>query len=65
MPNNQRLLVDIGQGLALTVGLPKVVSWNSAERPKKPKTGTFGLNKQTNSLEVWNGKDWLAASMDV
>ena len=64
MPSNQRLFLDIGQGLSMVIGVPQFASWKSTERPSKPKTGTFGFNKQTNNLEIWNGTDWLAAPMN-
>ena len=63
MPNNKQLLVEVGQGLSLMIGLPTIPSWNAISRPKKPKVGTIGFNKQTNSLEYWDGKSWLAAPM--
>lgn len=64
MPSNQSLLVDIGEGLSLMVGLPTITAWNTRNRPKKAKAGTFGFNIQTNNLEYWNGSYWLEASMD-
>ena len=63
MAKNSQLLVNIGQGLSIMVGLPRITSWTTAGRPKKPKSGTFGFNTQTNSLEYWNGSDWLTASL--
>jgi len=57
------LLVDIGQGLSLMLGMPKIASWKTKERPKKPKRGTFGFNSETNSLEYFNGNYWLAAPL--
>ena len=64
MPNNNtQLLVDIGQGLSITVGLPTIGSWKTSDRPKKAKRGTFGFNSQTNNLEYCDGTDWFAAPM--
>ena len=63
MPRTKPLFVNIGQGLSLMIGLPTISSWNTKNRPKKPKTGTFGFNMQTSSLEYWDGKSWFAASM--
>jgi hypothetical protein len=60
---NASLMMDIGQGLSLMLGLPRIASWETRGRPKKPKRGTFGFNSQTNSLEYYNGSYWLAASM--
>lgn len=58
-----RVLFDIGQGLSIMIGLPRIASWDTAGRPKKAKKGTFGFNSQTNNLEYWNGTDWLTAEM--
>jgi len=63
MAKNAPLLIDIGQGLSLMVGLPTIASWNTDERPKKAKRGTFGFNIQTQRLEYWSGADWYAAEM--
>ncbi len=63
MAKNAPLLVDIGQGLSLMIGLPRIDSWNTPGRPKHVRRGTFGFNFQTNSLEYFNGSYWLAASM--
>ena len=60
---NSSLLMDIGPGLSIMVGLPRLTSWKTKARPKKAKRGTFGFNSQTNSLEYFNGSYWLAASM--
>ncbi len=57
------LLIDIGQGLSLMIGLPTIASWKTSKRPKDPKTGTFGFNSQTNSLEYWDGSVWLTTPM--
>ena len=56
-------MVEIGQGLSIVVGLPTIASWRTADRPKKAKLGTFGLNLQTNNLEYWDGSNWLSAEM--
>jgi len=61
--NSQSILIDVGQGLSLLSGLLQVSSWNTTTRPKKPRRGTFGFNSQTSSLEYFNGKYWLEASM--
>jgi len=63
MPQNQTLLMDVGQGLSLMMGLPTIGAWNTSGRPKKPKMGTIGFNSETNNLEYWNGSYWLAAAM--
>jgi hypothetical protein len=63
MAKNSQLLVDIGQGLALAMGLPTIASWKTSTRPKNAKRGTFGFNSETNSLEYWNGQDWYRVQM--
>ncbi|EKD91388.1 MAG: hypothetical protein ACD_30C00015G0008 [uncultured bacterium] len=61
MAKNSPLLINIGEGLSIMAGLPRIASWDTAGRPKKPRPGTFGFNTQTKALEYWDGKDWLAA----
>ncbi|MCR4324767.1 MAG: hypothetical protein NUV69_03720 [Candidatus Curtissbacteria bacterium] len=63
MARSKPLLIEIGQGLSLMLGLPTITSWNTQSRPKNPKSGTFGFNLETNSLEYWDGKSWFAASL--
>ena len=63
MGKTSPLLVDIGQGLSIITGIPTIASWNTADRPKKAKKGTFGFNSQTNNLEYWDGSAWLAAPL--
>lgn len=55
--------MDIGQGLSLMIGLPRISSWNTQERPKKAKRGTIGFNTQTKSLECFDGADWYQAQL--
>ncbi len=55
--------MDIGQGFSLMLGSQSLASWETIERPKNPKRGTFGFNSQTNSLEYYNGDYWLGAPM--
>lgn len=61
--NSSTILMDIGQGLSLMLGLPRVDSWDTSGRPKNAKTGTFGFNSQTKSLEYFDGTDWFSAKM--
>jgi len=61
--SNNTLLIDIGQGLSMMLGLPRINIWKTPERPKVPKTGTFGFNTQTNSLEYFDGSDWMTAPL--
>lgn len=63
MQKNSPIFIDLGQGLSVMVGLPRIPSWDTADRPKKPKVGTFGFNSQTNNLEYWDGKSWFEAAM--
>jgi hypothetical protein len=63
MAKNSQLLVDIGQGLALAIGLPTLASWNESSRPKNAKRGTFGFNIETKSLEYFDGEAWFRAFM--
>jgi hypothetical protein len=63
MQRNYPLLLNIGQNLFLMLGVPKIASWKTEERPKKAKQGTLGFNLQTNSLEYYDGSNWFAAYM--
>lgn len=63
MAKNSPFFINIGPGLSMMIGLPKIVSWNTAGRPKKAKKGTFGFNSQTSNLEYWDGTAWFAAPM--
>ena len=62
MPRSKPIFIELGQGLSIMVGLPTISSWETQDRPKKPKVGTLGFNKQTNSLEYWDGKEWFEAA---
>jgi hypothetical protein len=57
------IYVDIGPGLSMMVGLPRLTSWDIKNRPKKAKRGTFGFNSETYSLEYFNGDHWFTAPM--
>jgi len=63
MEKSYPLLLNIGQDLFLMLGMPKIASWKTGERPKKAKQGILGFNLQTNSLEYYDGSNWFAASM--
>jgi hypothetical protein len=63
MPKGSQLLIELGEGLSLMVGLPRIATWKTPSRPKKPRRGMVGFNSQTKSLEYFNGSDWFAASM--
>jgi hypothetical protein len=61
--NSSTIVMDIGQGLSLMLGLPRINSWDTPGRPKNAKNGTFGFNSETNSLEYFDGTDWYTARM--
>lgn len=63
MVNDTPVMLDIGQGLSIMLGLPRIRSWDTRSRPKSAKRGMFGFNSQTNSLEYFDGSNWLAAQM--
>jgi len=63
MEKSYPLLLNVGQNLFLMLGMPKIASWRTEERPKKVKQGILGFNLQTNSLEYYDGSNWYAASM--
>lgn len=63
MAKNSPLFIEIGPGISMMVGLPTIPTWDTNDRPKKPKQGTIGFNSETNELEFWNGSGWYAAEM--
>ncbi len=63
MPKNSSLLIDIGQGIMMTLGFPTLILWNTDSRPKNPRRGTFGFNTETSSLEFFDGSSWFTGSM--
>jgi len=63
MEKNYPLLLNVGQGLFLMLGMPKIASWKTKGRPKNAKQGILGFNLQTNNLEYYDGSNWYAASM--
>ena len=64
MSKNSQLLVDLGPGLSLMLGLPRIEFWDTDTRPQKPKRGLIGFNTQTSSLEYYDGSDWLGATLN-
>lgn len=50
--------IDIGSGLSVIVGYPRIPTWNTAGRPKNVKAGTIGFNIETRCLEFWDGDIW-------
>lgn len=60
---NRSLAMDIGQGMSLLLGIPKLSYWKTSDRPKNAKQGTLGFNTQTNSVEYYNGSYWLATKL--
>lgn len=63
MSAKSSVLLNIGQGLSLMVGLPRIASWEDKDRPKNPKQGTFGFNTNQNRLEYYDGESWYAVAM--
>jgi len=63
MPKDKSILIDIGGGMFLMTSLMTVTSWKKKDRPKKPKTGVLGYNKETRDLEYFDGDYWFAAPM--
>lgn len=63
MPKNSSLLIDIGQGIMMTLGFPTLVLWNTDSRPKNPKRGTIGFNVETNNLEFFDGSFWFGGTL--
>lgn len=59
----QPIYVEIGKGLYRMVGIPAISTWDNKTRPKKLRPGILGFNSETNSLEYWDGTDWLTAQM--
>lgn len=64
LSKNASTYLEIGSGLSVLIGLPRIPTWNTAGRPKNPKAGTIGFNSQTQSLEFWEGNFWTAMPMD-
>jgi hypothetical protein len=59
------LFMEMGDGLSMMLGLPAIESWETKNRPKKPRKGTIGFNSETNSLEYWDGTSWFEAGMSA
>jgi hypothetical protein len=53
----------LGQGASTTFSQNRIPAWNTPGRPEKAKLGTMGFNIQTESLEYWDGKNWLKLPM--
>lgn len=56
---NAELYLDIGSGLSMRLGGPRMPMWNTAGRPAAPLDGIYGLNTDTNTIEAWNGSSWV------
>jgi hypothetical protein len=56
---NAELYLDIGSGISMRLGGPRMPFWTTAARPVAPLNGIYGLNKDTNTIEVWNGSAWV------
>ncbi len=48
----------------MLIGLPLIPIWKTKTRPKNAQIGTFGFNKQTNTLEYWTGEAWFGAQLN-
>lgn len=64
MVKNTSFYINIGQGLSMLIGLPLIPIWKTKTRPKNAQIGTFGFNKQTNTLEYWTGEAWFGAQLN-
>ena len=63
MPANRQLFMNVGPGLSMALGLPRISSWQSSSRPTTPKAGTIGFNTQTYNLEYFDGSSWMGAEL--
>lgn len=41
------------------LGYNSISSWSELGRPTDPPIGTYGLNFDTDQIEIWNGSEWL------
>jgi hypothetical protein len=57
--SNAELYLDIGSGLSMRLGGPRIPMWNTSGRPAAPLDGIYGLNTDTNTIEAWNGTTWV------
>jgi len=64
MGNRSSFVLDIGKGISIALGTPKISTWDFRTRPKKVNSGVIGLNTQTNTIELFDGKKWLVAFME-
>ncbi len=64
LSKNSSTYIEIGGGLSVMVGLPRIATWNTNGRPKKPEVGTLGFNTEIQSLEMWDGIAWYVVAMD-
>jgi len=64
MPRSKSILIDIGGGMSLMTSIMTITSWRTKDRPKKPKIGVLGYNKQTGNLEYYDGNYWYGAAME-
>ena len=57
--SNAELYLDIGSGISMRLGGPRMPFWNTAGRPAAPLDGIYGYNTTTGAIEVWNGSAWV------
>jgi len=55
---NQPFYLEIGDGLSMILGAPRMVIWGTNGRPQNPRLGEFGFNDELNQIEIWNGQEW-------
>lgn len=62
---NQPFYLDIGDGLSIMLGAPRMAIWGTNGRPQIPRTGEYGINDELGQLEVWDGSQWLYFAPDA
>lgn len=55
---NQPFYLDIGQGLSMMLGAPRLAVWGTNGRPQNPRLGEVGINDELGQIEVWIGS-WI------
>lgn len=57
---NRNLFIGLGSNLSTTKSRLKMPTWGTLGRPSDPQEGEFGLNVDTNKLEVFDGSVWIS-----